>query len=219
VRVTVLAFAALRDRLGFSERTLELPEGATVASAAEALFGGRVPRGVAYAVNQSYTEAATRLEDGDELALLPPVSGGSDLPPLRVQGEPIDLGALLAAVRHPTCGAVLLFLGTAREVPGERLVSLEYEAYAPMAERFFRELADEIRRKHGVERVAIVHRTGTIALGEVSVAIALASAHRAPGLDALRHAIDAIKERAPVWKREVMERGGRWVAVEKLEGG
>jgi molybdopterin synthase catalytic subunit len=216
MRLRVLAFAALRDRLGFSEREFDLPEGSNTAAAAAAIFAGEVPRGVAFAVNQVHASGDTPLSDGDELALLPPVSGGSTC--LRLQPDPIDVGEVQATVLDPSCGAVLTFLGTAREVPGERLVSLEYEAYAAMAERCLEELAAEIALRFGVTRLAIVHRTGPVALGEVSIAIAVASPHRGPAFDALRHAIEAIKERLPVWKREVTERGGRWVAVEKMEG-
>ena len=217
MRIRVLAFAVLRERLGFTERTFEVPRGTTVAEAAKLVFGAPAPRGVAFAVNEEYAPAARVLADGDELALLPPVSGGAPL--LKVQEEPIDPAALLVAVADPSCGAVLTFLGTAREVPGDELVHLSYQAYPAMAERFFADLAEEIRARFGVEHVAILHRTGELKVGEISIAIAVASPHRGAGFDALRHAIERIKEQAPVWKKEVTRQGERWVAVEKMEGG
>jgi molybdopterin synthase catalytic subunit len=217
MRVRVLAFAVLRERLGFAERWLEVEEGTTAAGAAARVLGEAPGRGIALAVNQGYAGPDTVLADGDELALLPPVSGGG--PSLRVQPEPIEVGALLDEVQDPGSGAVLLFLGVAREVEGERLVQLEYEAYGDMAERFFRDLAGEIRRDHGVDRLAIVHRLGPVAVGEASLVVALSSPHREAGFAALRAAVEAIKARAPVWKKEVTERGGRWVAAERMEGG
>ena len=138
---------------------------------------------------------------------------------VRIQGEPIDTAGLIESVRDPRAGAVLTFLGTAREAEGERLVLLEYEAYRPMAEKFLAELEAELHARHDIRKAAIVHRVGPVALGEVSIAIAVSSAHRAAGFDALRHAIEAIKEKAPVWKKEITQRGGRWVEVEKMEGG
>ena len=217
MRVRVLVFAVLRERLGFSERTIDLLDGATVGDAARVVLGSAEPRGVAFAVNRKYARAPFPLKDGDEVAFLPPVSGG--LPSLRVQRQPIDVQALLAEVGDGSCGAVLLFLGTAREVPGDVLEVLEYEAYPEMAERFFAEVAAEIRERFAVERVAIVHRTGRLTVGEASVAIAVASPHRSAGFEALRHAIERIKEAAPVWKKEVTRRGERWVESEGLEGG
>ena len=136
-----------------------------------------------------------------------------------MQAGPIDVPALIASTSDPAAGAVLVFIGTARELPGDKLVSLEYEAYPEMAERFFGGLADEIRLKFGVERVGIVHRTGRLEVGDVSVAIVVASPHRAAGFEALRHAIERIKEKAPIWKKEVTRNAERWVASENPEGG
>jgi molybdopterin synthase catalytic subunit len=217
MRIRVLAFAVLREHLGFAERTMEVAEGATVALAARQAFGAPAPKGVSFAVNQTWVRDDHALAEGDELALLPPVSGGAPL--LRIQAEPIDPSELIEAVRDASCGAVLTFLGSAREVAGEKLVHLEYEAYADLAERFFARLGEELRDRFGVDRLALVHRTGCLAAGEISIGIALATPHRAAGFDALRHAIERVKEQAPVWKKEVTERGGRWVASEKLEGG
>lgn len=214
MRVNVLAFAVLRDRLGFGEKTIDVAAGATVADAARALFGAAPPRGIAFAVNQEYSDEARELHDGDELALLPPVAGGSAI--LRIQSDPIDVQVLISQVASPACGATLVFLGTAREVEDEELVSLEYEAYAPMATSFFAELAEEIRAAHAVEGIAIVHRVGSLALGDVSVAIVVASPHRGAGFDALRQAIERIKEKAPVWKKEVTRKRARWVREEEL---
>jgi len=215
MKVRILAFAALRDRLGFCEKTVDLADGASVSDAAVLVFGGEPPRGLAYAVNEQYTATDRVLSDGDEVAILPPVAGG--LPLLRVQADPIDVPALRAQVGDPGCGAVLVFEGTAREVAGETLVSLEYEAYGPMAERFFAEVADEIQEQHGVDRLAIVHRTGSVALGEPSIAIVVASPHRAAGFAALRHAIERIKDKAPIWKKEVTEKRAHWVRSEEID--
>ena len=209
LHIKVLAFAALRERLGFAEREVELADGATVAEVLASVVPAGLRQGLAFAVNRDYAALTTSLADGDEVALLPPVSGGAG--PLRITREPLDLAELIAAVAHPSCGAIATFQGTAREVPGEVLELLEYEGYAEMAEKAFAAIAAEARRRFGVERLAISHRLGRVPVGEASVAIAVAAPHRGPAFDALRYAIDALKETAPIWKKEVTRGGERWV--------
>jgi len=209
IRVQVLVFASLRERLGFAARELTLPEGSTVSAALEALVPRELQKGLAAAVNRVYAGPTTELQDGDELALLPPVSGGSG--PFSLRPEPLDLAALIQSVAHPTCGAIATFQGTARELEGDKLELLEYEAYPEMAEKAFAAIAAEAKRRFGVERVAIAHRMGRVPLGEASVAIAVASPHRAEALDALRFVIDTLKQTAPIWKKEVTRAGSRWV--------
>lgn len=215
--IQVLTFAALRERLGFAEKKLSLDPPATVLDAARQVFDGEPPAGLAYAVNQAYADPATALGDGDELAILPPVAGGAPDDIARVQTEPIDVAALQASCADPGAGAVLTFLGTAREVPDEVLVHLCYEAYTSMAERFLADLAAELRQEFELARVALVHRTGELAAGEASVAIVVSSPHRASGFDALRYAIERIKEKAPIWKKEVTRKRAHWVNADKID--
>jgi MoaE-MoaD fusion protein len=213
--VTVRLFAVLRDRAGADAVDLELADDATVADALAALSSRpglgelleRMP--VRMAVNRDYAEPETELRAGDELALVPPVSGGGEVH-ARVTAEPLSTRAIEALVSRPEAGAIVSFQGTTREV--ERL---EYEAYTEMAtERIAAILRDCIQR-HGLEGAAAEHRVGAVPLGEPSVVIAVSAAHRAEAFAGAREAIDRIKAEAPIWKREVegSEEGerSRWV--------
>lgn len=225
MRVRVRLFAALVEAAGTDVLDLELPAGATVRAALEAA-GGRVPAVRRYAgsllaaVNMEYVALAHPLADGDEVALIPPVSGGAGAPGgapgrFEVVDGPIDVGALVAAVSHPGCGAVATFLGTVRDHAEGRPVSgIEYHAYREMAARKLAEIGGEIRARWGLDRVAIVHRVGRLAVGEVSVAIVVASPHRAEAFEAARHAIERIKVIVPIWKKEAWADGGtHWVGT------
>ncbi len=214
VRVRVRLFAVLRERAGTGQLDLELPAGAIVADALAELegrsgLGEAIARiEVALAVNREWADRATPLRDGDELALIPPVSGGAvgEDVHVRVTAEPLDPGELSRAVVRPAAGAVVSFQGVTREV--ERL---EYEAYAEMAEERMAAILAEVVAEHGLEAAAAEHRTGSVPLGEPSVIVAVAAAHRGEAFAGARDAIDRIKAEAPIWKQEVEGGEARWV--------
>lgn len=203
MNVTVRLFAGLRERAGAEELALELPDGARVGDALarmDALIAG-VP--VVMAVNQEYAGREHSLSPGDELALIPPVSGGSvGVVHVRVTAEPLTLDPLVSRVSDPRAGAVVTFLGVTREVP-----ALEYEAYVPMAERHLERIVLEAIERHGLCAAAAEHRIGTVGLSEASVAIAASAPHRAEAFAGARQIIDEIKARAPIWKKEE----GDWI--------
>jgi MoaE-MoaD fusion protein len=209
--VTVRLFATLRERAGRDSVELSLPEGATVKEALEALGSergladvlGRLP--VRMAVNREYAESDARLAQGDELALVPPVSGGADVH-ARVGEEPLSIERLSALVSRRGAGAIVCFQGTTRDVP-----RLEYEAYVEMAEQRIGAILEECVAAHGLETAAAEHRIGSVPLGEASVVIAASAAHREQAFAGAREAIDRIKAEVPIWKREVAESGSRWV--------
>jgi molybdopterin converting factor subunit 1 len=209
--VTVRLFAILRERAGRDAVEISLPEGATVADALEALRSqdgladviGRLP--VRIAVNREYAEAAATLASGDELALVPPVSGGSGVH-ARVTEAPLSTERLSRMVGRPGAGAIVSFQGTTRDVP-----RLEYEAYGEMAEERIAAILSDCIERHGLEAAAAEHRIGSVPLGEASVVVAVAAAHREEAFAGAREAIDRIKAEAPIWKREVDASGARWV--------
>jgi molybdopterin synthase catalytic subunit/molybdopterin converting factor small subunit len=216
VTVRVRLFAILRERAGRESIEVELADGATVASALAALSEHAALSGVLdrmpvrMAVNRAYASPETPLGPDDELALVPPVSGGAGVH-ARVTGEPLSLEALAARVGSPGAGAVVAFQGVTREV--ERL---EYEAYGEMAEERIREILSDCAERHGLEGAAAEHRTGAVALGKPSVIVAVSAAHRAEAFAGAREAIDRIKAEAPVWKREVERDGAeRWAEGEQ----
>jgi molybdopterin synthase catalytic subunit len=204
-RVTVRLFAALRERAGASARELEA---ATVADVWPALALGEEPDGLLYAVNREYADRGRELTDGDEVALIPPVSGGAFL----LSSEPLSLDRVVDEIRDPGAGAIATFTGTTRaRSRGREVVRLEYEAYEGMAEKVMAEIAEGLRARYELVAVAIHHRVGVVEIGETSVAIAVSAAHRADALAACRDAIDELKERVPLWKKEVYEGGEEWI--------
>jgi molybdopterin synthase catalytic subunit/molybdopterin converting factor small subunit len=206
--VTVRLFAGLRERGGAAERDLELPEDARVADVWVELGLGDEPAGLLYAVNRSYVERDRPLDDGDEVALIPPVSGGA----FRLTEEPIEVDAVIAEVADERAGAVATFLGTTRlHSRGRAVLHLEYEAYAGMAEQVMEEIAEKLKEKHELCEVAITHRVGRVGIGETSVAIAVSAPHRHAALAACQEAIDTLKETVPLWKKEVYEGGEEWI--------
>ena len=208
MQVRIRLFAGLRERAGTGARTLDLTDGATLGDVWPALGLGEEPSGLLYAVNKRYAELATALADGDEVALIPPVSGGD----FRVTAEPLSLDAVVAEVQRDEAGAVATFLGTVRNRSRDRnVLYLEYEAYEGMAEQTMAELADELAERHELLAVAIHHRVGRVEIGEPSVAIAVSSPHRAEALAACKEAIDTLKGRVPLWKKEVYEGGEEWI--------
>jgi molybdopterin synthase catalytic subunit len=211
MQISVRLFAALRERAGWSQRPVELAEPATVADVWAALGLGDEPPGIAYAVNRDYADRGHPLSAGDEVAVIPPVSGGA----FAVQTEPLDLLAVVEQVRSPAAGAIATFVGTTREHSRGRTVThLEYDAYPEMAEREMARIADRVRARHDVLEVAIAHRVGHVPLGEASVVIAVSAAHRGAAMDACRDAIDTLKQTVPVWKKEVFEGGEEWIGRE-----
>ena len=211
MRVNVRLFAALRERAGWSEQALELADGAALADVWPALQLGPEPAGLAYARNREYAARDTPLADGDEVALLPPVSGGG----FTVEPGPLDLDAVVAQVSRPDAGAIATFIGTTREHSRGRVVTgLEYDAYPEMAEAEMARIAQALRERHDILDVAMAHRVGPVPIGEASVVIAVSAAHRGPALEACREAIDTLKQTVPVWKKEIFEGGEQWIGRE-----
>ena len=208
MEVTVRLFAILRERAGAAEVVLDLPDGARVADALAKLHELAEGLPLVMAVNREYADAQRTLGPGDELALIPPVSGGetSAAPWARVTSEPLSLEALAARVRDPRAGAVVTFQGVTREV--ERL---EYEAYAEMAEERLVEIALAAVERHGLSAAAVEHRVGDVPLSEPSVAVAVSAPHRGEAFAGAREIIDRVKAEAPIWKKEIDGGVERWV--------
>jgi molybdopterin converting factor subunit 1 len=208
VEVTVRLFAMLRERAGAPEVTLELPDGARVSDALDSLAGLAEGIPLVMAVNREYASEEQVLDAGDELALIPPVSGGAtrQAPWVRVSAEPLSLDTLASRVRDPRAGAVVTFSGVTREV--ERL---EYDAYAEMAEERMTAIAAEALERHGLCAAAVEHRVGEVALSEPSVIVAASAPHRGEAFAGAREIIDRVKAEAPIWKKEIEAGEGRWV--------
>jgi molybdopterin synthase catalytic subunit len=207
VEVTVKLFAVLRERAGARELTLELPEGARVQDALDSLADVAQGVPVVMAVNREYADADVVLSADDELALVPPVSGGETaLVHVRVTEDPLSVEALSGLVRNPAAGAIVVFEGVTREVE-----ALEYEAYAQMAEERIAVILAEAKERHGLAAVAAEHRVGRVPLLQPSVIIAVSAPHREAAFAGAREAIDRIKAEAPIWKKELEGGEGRWV--------
>lgn len=208
VRVTVRLFAAVRERAGTGSRELELAEGATVGDVWPALDLGDEPEGLLYALNRRYADRGASLNAGDEVALIPPVSGGA----FRVSEQPLSLVDAVREVETEDAGAVATFTGTVRRRSrGRTVLHLEYEAYGGMAEDVMAQLAADLERRFDLCAIAIHHRAGRVEIGEPSVVIAVSAPHRHDALAACREAIDRLKETVPLWKKEVYEGGEEWV--------
>jgi molybdopterin synthase catalytic subunit/molybdopterin converting factor small subunit len=206
MEVTVKLFAGLREQAGWSERQVDA--GPTVGDVWDRLGLGKEPAGLLYAVNKKYAERDRPLADGDEVALIPPVSGGA----FRLVDGPLDVEAVAAAVADDGAGAIATFQGTVRSRSrGRNVIALEYEAYSEMAENVMAEIADEVKARYGLCEVAVTHRLGRVEIGETSVAIAVSAPHRHDALAACKDVIDALKERVPLWKKELYEGGEEWI--------
>jgi MoaE-MoaD fusion protein len=250
VRIRIRLFALQRELAGTREIALDLPAGATVEAGWQALVDrhpalapGRAS--MRFARNGDYADASDALADGDELAFIPPVSGGADaVPPsdpdpvriLELRAEPFGTAIveeLTARLATTADGAVVAFLGRTRVTPGtpapdqvdeaarhagRDVETLEYEAHDTMAARILGDIADEIAARFGVERLAIVHRTGDVPLGEPSIAVVAVSPHRGAAFDAARYAIDETKARAPIWKAEHFADGHVWTGAPARTG-
>jgi molybdopterin converting factor subunit 1 len=241
MNVRVRLFAIQRELAGTREVLLDLVDGATVAVAWDALVA-RYPvlapgrDSVRFARNAEYAEPSTVLGDGDELAIIPPVSGGAPVRILELRGDPFGpgiIGELAERLATPRDGAVVGFLGRTRETPGtaapgqeeqaarhvgRAVERLEYEAHGPMAIGVLERIADEIAERFGVDRLAIVHRVGEVPLGEASIAVVAVAPHRGVAFDAARYAIDETKARAPIWKAEHFADGHVWIGHTAREG-
>jgi len=203
--VTVRLFAGLRERAGWSRREIDA---ATVADVWPALGLGDEPAGLLYAVNKEYAERDRALAPGDEVALIPPVSGGAFL----LSDEPLSLDRVVDEVRSDEAGAIATFTGTTRvHSRGRTVTHLDYEAYEGMAEKVMEEIAESLRAKYQLTAIAIHHRIGRVSIGETSVVIAVSAPHRQDALAACKDAIDELKERVPLWKKEVYEGGEEWI--------
>ena len=205
VRVRVRLFAQLRERAGRSELELDLPEGAQVRDALAAVGDLAAGLPVVMAVNREYASEDAALAADDELALIPPVSGGAP-PHVAVRAEPLSLPDVVARVRDPRAGAVVTFEGVTREV--ERL---EYEAYEEMALSSMRAIAEAAIERHGLCAAAVEHRVGAVPLSEPSVVVSVSAPHRGEAFAGAREIIDAVKAQAPIWKREIEGEDQRWV--------
>jgi MoaE-MoaD fusion protein len=242
MRVKVRLFAMLRQQAGWRERDLELPAGASIEDAwqqivseAPALAPSREV--VRFARNRAYSSADEPLADGDELVFIPPVAGGADtllrceLRELRIEDE--LLAELRATVPTSADGALVVFVGQTRETPGtpapgeeaeaarhagDRVTGLDYEAFEEMALDVLKSIGAEIEGRFGVRRLAMIHRVGRVAVGEPSVVIAAAAAHRSAAFDACRYAIEELKARAPIWKAEHYADGSVWIGAPAREG-
>ena len=206
MRVSVKLFAGLRERAGWSERELDGAD--RVADVWPALDLGDEPEGLLYAVNKEYADRDHPLADGDEVALIPPVSGGA----FRLIAEPLSLDAVVDEVRSDQAGAIASFIGTTRlQSRGRTVLHLDYEAYEEMAEQVMAEIAAELKGRYDLCEIAIHHRTGRVEIGEPSVVIAVSAPHRQDALAACKDAIDTLKEQVPLWKKEFYEGGEEWI--------
>lgn len=177
----------------------------------------RLPSPSGYAVNDEYVDAAQVLREHDEVALIPPVSGGATtgLVLIEIGDHPVQVDRLLAAVADPRAGAVVLFLGVVRDnARGRRVDHLQYEAYERLARREMEKIAGSIAERWPGARIAIAHRTGRLKVGETSVAISVSAPHRAEAFEAARFGIDTLKQTVPIWKKEIWEGGEAWVGAE-----
>ena len=220
-RLRLKFFAVLRERAGTSVLTRDFPEDATIADIWRQLtvefpaLGSDTHR-VGFAVNQEYVEPDFRPRSDDEIAFIPPVSGGAEPPPwvgpIRIVRAPIDIAVVEKSVMEPGAGGLVTFVGsTRRENAGRRVIRLEYEAYEPMALAEMHKIADEAGRRYKISRIAMTHRIGVVEIGEASVAIAVSAPHRGDAFDACRFAIDRLKEMVPIWKKEFFEGGEIWI--------
>jgi molybdopterin converting factor subunit 1 len=222
-RLTLKLFATLRERARVAEMNREFPEAATVADVWRELvrefpgLGGHHDS-VGFAVNQEYVRGEHCPRAGDEIAFIPPVSGGAQaswVGTMTISREAIDVAALESEVADPGAGAIVTFVGTTRrENAGRAVIRLEYEAYEAMALAEMRKLAQEAGEKWKIVRIAMRHRVGLVEIGETSVAIAVSAAHRGEAFEACRFAIDRLKEIVPIWKKEHFEGGAVWIGCQ-----
>ena len=223
MKITLRYFALWREQIGHEEETREVAPDTTVRTLIDEVTASH-PRLAAlrpstmFMVNQEYAPLGQTLADGDEVAVIPPVSGGSDAGAgrlFRVVETPLDVREVIAAVEDPGAGAVVSFTGTVRDNSlGKEVVALEYEAYPAAAEKMMARVADEIAERWGLRRVAIIHRVGLLMVGEASVVIAVSSPHRQEAFAACEYVLKRLKEIVPVWKKEAYTDGATWIGSE-----
>lgn len=220
MKIRVLFFGLAHDVTGFEQEETEAREGENLASLCRQ-YQTRFPRlaeisgSLLIAVNQDLSEPSRTLRDGDEVAFLPPVSGGSDEDFYRITSEPVATQELARRLKAPEDGALVVFEGVVRNhSQGRRTLYLEYEAYPAMAVRKMREVGESARRKFPIDRIAMVHRVGRVEIGDTSVAILVTSAHRRAAFEACHYAIDELKRTVPIWKKEYFEDGVAWAEGE-----
>ena len=221
MKIAVRFFALYRERAGRGRITVDLGDGSTVhhlVNEVRRLYPDLAPPTVEIvaAVNAEYARGETPLSDGDEVALIPPVSGGEGM--IEITRQPLNPEEITARVRKDTNGAVVTFLGTTRLfAEGRRVVRLEYEAYEEMALKEMEKVRLEVASQWDLEDIAIAHRIGVVDIGEISLVIAVASPHRKEAFRACHQAVDLLKETVPIWKKELFEDGEHWVACEDHE--
>lgn len=221
MRVDMRYFAIVRETIGQASEQREVAEGTTTGQLFDTLIAEfprleRMRPLTMMMVNRGYVRDDHPLQDGDEVALIPPVSGGESAGKFRIQSGPIDAREVEALVANPGAGAIATFSGVVRDHGRGRAVArLEYEAYPAAAELVLAQIGDEIRERWQTDHVAIVHRVGDLPVGETSVVISVASAHRDAAFEACRYAIERIKEIVPIWKKEHYEGGAVWIGSEQ----
>ena len=215
MKISVRYFAHLRERLRREVEWVELADGATVAelltqlAQAEPLIAAS-RRSLQVAVNQEFAPPSTRLAEGDEVALIPPVAGGA--PHARISHTPLSYDEVIAAVSAPGQGGIVLFSGLVRDHnDGKQVVRLDYEAFDEMAVRKMAEIATRIESAHPGVRVAMVHRVGSLQIGDIAVILAASAPHRGEAFTACRAAIEALKVEVPIWKKEFSADGSEWL--------
>jgi MoaE-MoaD fusion protein len=220
MKIKVLFFGLTQDLTGLKEEVIDVGEGEDVASL-RGRYAQRFPRlsdlgdSLLFALNEELTGPTSPLHDGDEVAFMPPVSGGLDGGIYAITRDVIRVSELAASLKRACDGAVVIFEGVVREQSqGRRTLYLEYEAYEPMAIRSMEEIGEEAKLKFAVDRVGIVHRIGKLDIGETSVAIVVSAAHRKAAFEACHYAIDRLKQTAPIWKKEYFEDGAVWAEGE-----
>jgi len=219
--VSVLFFGMAQDLTGVAHQQVEIPEGGCLAD----LWGkcvasfprlGDIAGSLVTAVNQEIADRSRPLRDGDEVAFLPPVSGGAEDDSCRITREPIPTNDLAQELKAAQDGAVVVFEGIARDNSrGKKTLYLEYEAYEPMALKKMDEIRHEVKQKFSIDRVEMIHRLGRLEIGETSVAILVTSAHRRAAFEACHYAIDRLKQIVPIWKKEYFEDGAVWAEGEQ----
>jgi len=220
MRVNILFFGPARDLTGFEREQVEIAPGESVGDL-QARYESRFPRmremagSLLAAVNQEMADRSCVLQDGDEVAFMPPVSGGTEEDFFQITCEPIATHALARQLKAPEDGALVIFEGTVRNhAQGRRTLFLEYEAYEPMAIRKLEEIGREVKEKFAIHRIGIVHRIGRLEIGQTSVSIVVSAAHRSPAFAACHYALDRLKQIVPIWKKEYFEDGAVWAEGE-----
>jgi molybdopterin synthase catalytic subunit len=220
MQVQLRYFAIVREKLGRADETRKVEVGTTAGELFDELAADYpalepMKRATMLMVNQEYVPADHVLADGDEVAFIPPVSGGAGVALFRVQAEPLDAREVEAAVADPGSGAIVTFTGTVRDnARGQAVTALDYEAYAPAAEKILAQIGDEIRERWGIDRIAVIHRVGRLEVGEASVVIAVSSPHRGEAFAACQYTIERLKAIVPIWKKEAYEGGAVWIGSE-----